>query len=358
MLREVAIGMSDARLTQAVDLMEQFAVRTGLTEQDEPRRYLWTDAYALCNFIALRRATDDKRYEALANKLVERVHHVLAPHHDPEHPTAAGLRIGKRLPERGPGDRYDEQLEWDRDGQYFHYLTKWMHALDQLARATRRPLLNLWARELMATAHRAFTYSTSGGKRMHWKMSVDLSRPLVPSMGHHDPLDGFVTTLWLQASPAGSLPGPDLTAAVRDFAAMIDRESLATSDALGVGGLLTDALRMEALVRQRAPGAELQLFDAIVAASSVGLAQLSRHDLRAPASHRLGFRELGLAIGLAAAERLDDPRLARYLSLRSNIESFWLAAENREAESWREHADINDVMLATSLIPDGFLGAA
>ena len=28
---------------------------------------------------------------------------------------------------------FDERLEWDRDGQYFHYLTKWMHALCQAA---------------------------------------------------------------------------------------------------------------------------------------------------------------------------------------------------------------------------------
>ena len=49
------------------------------------------------------------------------------------HPTAGGLRIGKPLPERGAREPIDERLEWDRDGQYFHYLTKWMHALCQAA---------------------------------------------------------------------------------------------------------------------------------------------------------------------------------------------------------------------------------
>src|SRR5216684_2205383 len=57
-----------------------------------------------------------------------------------------GLRIGKKLPERSAGEPFDEQLEWDRDGQYFHYLTKWMHALDQVARSTKQPRFNLWAR--------------------------------------------------------------------------------------------------------------------------------------------------------------------------------------------------------------------
>ncbi|HEX5059981.1 MAG TPA: hypothetical protein VFV99_11510 [Kofleriaceae bacterium] len=349
--------MTDARATQAAELMEQFAVRTGLTDQAAPRRYLWTDAFALCNFIALHRATENPRYEALANKLVERVHHVLAPHHDVEHPTAAGLRIGKRLPERGPNDYFDDELEWDRDGQYFHYLTKWMHALDQLARATNRPRLNLWARELAATAHRAFTYSTHGVRRMYWKMSIDLSRPLVSSMGHHDPLDGFVTTLVLQAH--AQLPGPELDGALRDFSSMIERRALATADPLGIGGLLTDALRMTSLVRRGVPGADPELLDAIVTAAVDGLQQIDRQqDLRAPASYRLGFRELGLAIGLAAAEQIGDARLIPYLPLRSKIERFWLDANHRATSTWLEHADINDVMLATSLLPDGFLGTA
>ena len=52
------------------------------------------------------------------------------------HPTAGGLRIGKPLKERGVNEALDEALEWDRDGQYFHYLTKWIHALCQTAFVT------------------------------------------------------------------------------------------------------------------------------------------------------------------------------------------------------------------------------
>jgi hypothetical protein len=37
------------------------------------------------------------------------------------------------------------------------------------------------------------------------------------------------------------------------------------------------------------------------------------------------------------------------------IENFWLERTNREAKSWMDHRDINMVMLATSLAPDGFL---
>ena len=84
------------------------------------------------------------------------------------HPTRGGLRIGKPLPERGADEPLDERLEWDRDGQYFHYLTKWMHALDQVARATGEPRFNVWARELADAAHRAFTYAPRGGGRSGW----------------------------------------------------------------------------------------------------------------------------------------------------------------------------------------------
>ena len=144
------------------------------------------------------------------------------------HPTRGGLRIGKPLPERPRGAPFDEQLEWDRDGQYFHYLTKWMHALDQVSRATRDARFNTWARELAEAAHRSFTGEPHGhgAPRMVWKMSIDLSRPLVPSMGQHDPLDGLITCLQLQAT-ACALPGaprePDLAAVQTDFATLIER---------------------------------------------------------------------------------------------------------------------------------------
>jgi hypothetical protein len=41
--------------------------------------------------------------------------------------------------------------------------------------------------------------------------------------------------------------------------------------------------------------------------------------------------------------------------MRTEIESFWRAPAHREVDTWREHEDINDVMLATSLVPNGFL---
>jgi hypothetical protein len=95
---------------------------------------------------------------------------------------------------------------------------------------------------------------------------------------------------------------------------------------------------------------------------------VEQSDLRSPASRRLAFRELGLSIGLACVALLEGEarllgpearsaleQLAPYVPLRAEIESFWLRPENRESEPWLGHADINDVMLATSREPEGFL---
>jgi len=43
------------------------------------------------------------------------------------------------------------------------------------------------------------------------------------------------------------------------------------------------------------------------------------------------------------------------MSIRDRIETFWRNEMNRKTDVWKEHRDINTVMLATSLNPDGFL---
>jgi hypothetical protein len=47
--------------------------------------------------------------------------------------------------------------------------------------------------------------------------------------------------------------------------------------------------------------------------------------------------------------------LRQYIPLADSIETFWLERSHREAESWLAHREINLVMLATSLAPDGYL---
>jgi hypothetical protein len=387
--------MPDPRIREAIALMNAFAARTGLASAQNLQRYLWTDAFAVCNYLGLARALGEPQYTRLALQLVTQVHHVLGQHRDDDprkgwisgldeaegerHPTHGGLRIGKPEPERGPREPYDERGEWDRDGQYFHYLTRWMHALDQVARATHDPVFNTWARELSMAAFDAFTYQPAPHiepRRMAWKMSIDLSRPLVPSMGQHDPLEGYVSNLQLQSTAAAlqqATDMPDLEAATRQYDAMLKRSELATSDPLGLGGLLIDAWRLQQLMQQ-GTASNSQLHERLLQAALLGLGHYARsHDPEQPASHRLAFRELGLAIGLHALERMHRAmaqdagiaagarqralleELMRYMPLRDDIETFWRNPEHQRTANWMEHQDINAVMLATALVPDGVL---
>jgi len=198
---------------------------------------------------------------------------------------------------------------------------------------------------------------------MYWKLSVDLSRPVVASMGQHDPLDGLVTCAQLEATRGGA--APSLRAAIADFAAMIEPEALITADPLGLGGLLVDAYRV-AQLDEKGAGIE-GLAQVLLDAALVGVRHYAdQTDLLLPAEARLAFRELGLSIGLAAVERANwrrassgmreaVDRLSQYAWLRAQIDSFWLEPAHRETESWLAHQDINEVMLATSLVPEGFL---
>jgi hypothetical protein len=373
------VPFEDSSVEQAAALMTAFAERTGLSSAQPARRYLWTDAFAVCNFVALARATGQTQFTELAMRLIDQVHHTLGRFRDDDkrtgwisglseregelHPTRGGLRIGKKLPERSLGQPFDPRLEWDRDGQYFHYLTKWMHALDQVARWTKKPSFNLWARELAEASQTGFVKQASGSHRLHmaWKMSTDLSRPLVGSMGHHDPLDGFITCVELKTT-ASSLPssplGPMLNSAASDFAGLLEGSDFATADPLGIGGLLMDAYWIEQLAKSSA-FAFGDLLHTLLNAALVGLAvYVHEGDLREPAARRLAFRELGLAIGLAAFERMRESLpaldgLTRYAELGPAIRSFWSDPEHRQEPSWLEHRDINDVMLATSFLPEG-----
>jgi hypothetical protein len=358
---------------EASRLMMSFAARTGLTSDAPSRRYLWTDAFAVCNFLGLARVRDEEHYTELALRLVDEVHRVLGTYRDDDersgwisglsdgalHPTRGGLRIGKPLPERRVSEPFDEELEWRRDGQYFHYLTKWMHALDQVHRWTGEARYSTWARELAKVAHDAFVRAGHGGLRMAWKMSTDLTRPLVPSMGHHDPLDGFITCVQLDTARtrADISREPSLTRETADFATMVAGGQWATADPLGLGGLLADASRVAQLQRFGA-FRDSDLLSGLLGAAQRGLGIYSHQgDLRQPASRRLAFRELGLAIGLSAVDLIEEPlrTLAPYLDLGDRIRSFWLEPRHRETRIWLEHRDIDDVMLATSLVAEGFL---
>jgi hypothetical protein len=100
------------------DLMKDFAERTGLVGERTPTRYLWTDAFAVCNFLELDRRTGDKTYRQLALRLVDQVHHVLGRYRDDDprqgwisglgeaegkhHPTKVSYKKAVDKEKRGP----------------------------------------------------------------------------------------------------------------------------------------------------------------------------------------------------------------------------------------------------------------
>lgn len=47
------------RLSAVTEIMEQFAEDTGLTGGRPPQRYLWTDAFAVCNYLEIHRLSGD-----------------------------------------------------------------------------------------------------------------------------------------------------------------------------------------------------------------------------------------------------------------------------------------------------------
>ena len=386
--------MQQAIRTQSI--MSDFATSTGLSDDScISRRYLWTDAFAVCNYLELYRQTGEQTFLQLALRLVDQVHQILGQYRKDsarsgwisgldeeqarQHPTQGGLRIGKQLNEKQPGEPVDESLEWDRDGQYFHYLTKWMHALNRVSQVTSKGIYNQWALELAKVASAAFTYvpSTGGAKRMVWKMSIDLSRPLVNSMGQHDPLDGLMTYQQLETTAKyfpEMLSELSLKKEINEMVAMCVGRNWSTEDALGIGGLLTDAYKLVQLIDIHNLHETARL-EALLSNIEYSLrAFVTQNQLNVPAEYRLAFRELGLAIGLHAISRMQKcieqkpehftnakqllallKKLSYFHCIHEFIESFWLEPGNQSIRTWKDHADINNVMLATSLASDGYL---
>ncbi|MFW6243704.1 MAG: hypothetical protein ACOC15_01045 [Desulfovibrionales bacterium] len=141
----------------------------------------------------------------------------------------------------------------------------------------------------------------------------------------------------------------------------------------GLGGLLFDACRVTRLM-QRGALSSPDLLTTLLNDAAEGFAAFAHSSpLELPAAQRLAFRELGLSIGLHGLELMRSivdaapgvfpadgpagllPQLERHLPLAGGIETFWRNPVNQKAGTWTGHLDINQVMLAASLVPEGFL---
>ncbi|NEV93725.1 hypothetical protein G3567_06120 [Psychroflexus sp. YR1-1] len=361
-------------LKDANTLMKRFAKRTGLGPENgqTSQRYLWTDAFALFNFLALKRSDESNENQDSALKLIHEVHHHLGKFakNDPRtgwiselpeekaknHPTVKGLRIGKQLPERKPDEPYNRQLEWERDGQYYHYHTRWISALVKAGEALEKEEFLRWAVELsLAGAH--FIEDKKESLSMHWKMSVDLSRPLVPGMGAHDPLEGLLCAL--QAWDISGVYPEEFDAYINKLKSLCHYSNWQTEDALGIGGLLLNVIRATELQ---------QTFDLQDAVKPERLLRVTEQSLKAfyrsyepekSAEYRLAFRECGLSLGLRCLkgnlEFLEKNGLipdidSKIWSIADDIEAFWLNPEHTQVSTFQDHLDINEVSLAASLL--------
>lgn len=113
------------------------------------QRYLWTDAFGVVNLLNLYKELGDKKYLDEAEWVVQEVYRVLG--------RKKGLRIGEQP---------------DRDGQYFHYLAKWMFAMNEMGKI--KPEYHQKAVELVKQVHPHFLIPDVG---VIWKMKEDLSGP-------------------------------------------------------------------------------------------------------------------------------------------------------------------------------------
>lgn len=213
-------------------------------------RYLWTDAFGVINLLTMHKeymiagkdSPHDDRYLVFARRLIETVHDVLGRTRDgrsrlpgatDSNPLGGGLRIGK-LDESGP----------DCDGQYHHYLTVWMFALNRMAKATGDMGYNRQAVALARAIHPKFFVDRAAKRpRMVWKMAMDLSAPLVSSEGNLDPIDGYVVFRLLQALAVEAGDGEVLAEEIDDYKRVMHRkgEHFVSQDPLDLGMTLWTA---------------------------------------------------------------------------------------------------------------------
>lgn len=362
------------KIKLAKELIEQFSSRTGLigNNGDESRRYLWTDAFAVQTLFGLYNFLENITYKESAKKLITLVHQHLGKFHPdddrtgwisglPEeeavnHPTKNGLRIGKKLPERKKDHPVNQRLEWERDGQYFHYNTRWVIALLHAHQETKEDKFAQWAAEMMVASSK-FISGEIGNLQMYWKMSTDLSQPLVKSMGAHDPLEGFICTKSILKTVKSNQD--ELEEGLKKFKSICENMDWQTDDALGIGGLLLNTLRAMELRESGEDSPESGRANKLFKDSINSLERFEKDfDASETSEIRLAFRECGLALGLRALLGMKDhinlsktqtEALTNYIHLADKIENFWCDESNRQSNTWYNHQDINEVSLAASL---------
>ncbi|KAL3478563.1 hypothetical protein BJX99DRAFT_256459 [Aspergillus californicus] len=319
-------------------------------------RYLWTDAFGVLNLLTLHQETNklqsqpSNHYLTLASRLIETVHDVLGrtrdgssrlPGASETNPLGGGLRIGK-VDEGG----------WDGDGQYHHYLTLWMFALNRMSLASGDPEYNNLAISLAKAIHAPFFVNRGSERpRMVWKMDSSLSTVLVGSQGNLDPIDGFVVFRLLQGT-AGKFGLGDgvLQEEIEDYCRVMERkgEHFVSKDPLDLGMTLWT---MQWVAGEGWAGRLLercfeQIYDVFE----------TDQYLARSIKHRLAFREFGTAMGVRCISEQDDEK-ERSVDLKGyadRILAAWEPYMEGAGVTPQELKPITRAMYAAAMIPGAF----
>eukprot|EP00429_Kryptoperidinium_foliaceum_P076970 CAMPEP_0176227788 /NCGR_PEP_ID=MMETSP0121_2-20121125/22941_1 /TAXON_ID=160619 /ORGANISM="Kryptoperidinium foliaceum, Strain CCMP 1326" /LENGTH=253 /DNA_ID=CAMNT_0017567065 /DNA_START=14 /DNA_END=774 /DNA_ORIENTATION=- len=240
---------------------------------------------------------------------------------DPASPTGyVGLRIGKVAARRvtDPGMTYD--------GQYWHYIDKWLLALARAGRAGE-------AARIAKSCFPHFFDAVGGGVR--WKLSADATAPpgLLRAIPSEDALSALVVLSLLEAHREAEAPSlADEVAQLR--ACLAEFRPRVTDDALGWGLEAIFDTYIEGRPRRRA------------------LAALAPRVLRASRLPSLPFRLYGAMIGA----RVAGEEVAQASVVDGLVEAALAHEAQAEEAGYEEHSSINRVMLAMCILAPGALG--
>lgn len=321
------------------------ADEAGLCADGNQRRYLWTDAFGVLAYTSLAqyyesqgRLDEAQQYKHAADTLIQVVHKCLGSPRskkrddlmtkDTSSPTGhVGLRIGK------VHSRKVTDYGMSYDGQYWHYVDKWLLALARSGHVTEGILI------AKSCFPYFFDYGNGNipgwGGGIRWKLNVDASAPpsLERARASDDALVALIVFSILQAhrDVASDESLEDEIKLLR--VALQGYRPRVTDDPLGWG--------LEAMCDQYLQGHPRQ-------AALKSLASSALH----PSHLSLPFRLYGAMIGARIAGESVAPQDAVdqlvQLSLKHEARAAAIGVE--------EHSSINRVMLAMCMLCPGVLG--
>mmetsp|Transcript_19040 Transcript_19040/g.38480 ORF Transcript_19040/g.38480 Transcript_19040/m.38480 type:complete len:416 (-) Transcript_19040:146-1393(-) len=320
------------------------ADEAGLCADGRQRRYLWTDAFGVLSYISIakryeknNKLHDAQKYTQAANTLIDVVHECLGKPRsssrlDAMSPSTVsptgyiGLRIGK------VDTRQVTDYGMHYDGQYWHYIDKWLLAL---SRCGRNEDATATAKSVFPAFFDAGPYGTGHQGGIRWKVSVDGTPPpsLQRAQASDDGLVALIVFSMLQQQQQQQQHGhddapADLTEEIRLLRASLENyRPRVTDDPLGWG--------LEALYDEYLEGHPRR----------TALARHASSALDYTAHMSLPFRLYGAILGARTADI--GP------STDGLLEKALVYERRAQASGCEEHSSINRVMLAMSLLCPG-----